>query len=305
MRFSFTRLDTYRRCPFQYKLRYQHHLPGQPRPGTRLALALHAALAAFYRDRTAMPHPDDLLRTFEAQWPDELAERDFRAIEEGRALLVDYFRRQGDAWPKVRFVEEPFRLELGRHVLVGTLDRVDELPDGTLRIVDYKTARTPPQAPDTFQLDIYQLGLAAKTGELASHIVFEYLRHGTQHVVEVDDRNIRPTLDRMGDVLAAVGSATMLPTALLGLPSPSRSRAWRQRGSSCSGSSQLRARAWRPHGRRSLMIYYSATAETAATRGEPRAPTARWPPHPHHTGPPARDAPRRWHSPPAKPSASV
>ena len=204
MRFSFTRLDTYRRCPFQYKLRYQHHLPGQPRPGTRLALALHAALAAFYRNRPCIPYPDDLLSPFDAQWPADISERDVRALEEGRGLLVDYFRRQSDAWPTVRFVEEPFRLELGRHTLVGKLDRVDELPDGSLQIVDYKTARTPPRAPDTFQLDVYQLGLVAKTGELASRIVFEYLRHGTQHVVEVDDRNIRPTLDRMGGVLAAV-----------------------------------------------------------------------------------------------------
>jgi RecB family exonuclease len=203
---SFTRLDTYRRCPFQYKLRYQHHLPGQPRPGTRLALALHAALATFYRNRPAMPYPDDLLSTFDAQWPAEMRERDVRAMEEGRALLVDYFRRQDDTWPTVRFVEEPFRLELGRHTLVGTLDRVDALVDGTLQIVDYKTARTPPKAPDTFQLDVYQLGLVAKTGELASRIVFEYLRHGTQYVVDVDDRNLRRTLDRMGGVLAAMES---------------------------------------------------------------------------------------------------
>src|SRR3954453_24265705 len=212
MRFSFTRLETYRRCPFQYKLRYQHHLPGQPRPGTRLALALHATLAAFHANRAAMPYPDDLLNAFDAEWPAELSERDVRAMDEGRTLLVDYFRRQGETWPTVRFVEEPFRLELGRHVLVGKLDRVDELPDGTLQIVDYKTARTPPRAPDTFQLDMYQLGLAAKTGELASRIVFEYLRHGTQYVVEVDDRNLRRTLDRMSTMLAAVeGDDTLAP----------------------------------------------------------------------------------------------
>src|SRR5260370_40115250 len=117
-------------------------------------------------------------------------------MDEGRALLVDYFRRQGDSWPQVRFIEEPFRLELGRYTLVGTLDRVDELPDGTLRIVDYKTARTPPQTPDTFQLDVYQLGLAANTGHLAAQIAFEYLRHGVQQVVEVADRNPRRPLAR-------------------------------------------------------------------------------------------------------------
>src|SRR2546430_3825681 len=37
-----------------------------------------------------------------------------RAMDEGRALLVDYFRRQGDSWPVVRFIEAPYRLELGR-----------------------------------------------------------------------------------------------------------------------------------------------------------------------------------------------
>ena len=67
MRFSFTRLDTYRRCPFQYKLRYQLHVPSQPRPGTRLALALHAALAEFYRDLSPMPWPENLLAAFDAQ----------------------------------------------------------------------------------------------------------------------------------------------------------------------------------------------------------------------------------------------
>jgi putative RecB family exonuclease len=127
---------------------------------------------------------------------------------------VDYFRRQGDIWPKVRYVEEPFRLELGRYTLVGTLDRVDELADGSLQIVDYKTARTPPQAPDTFQLDVYQLGLAAKTGELASRILFEYLRHGTQHVIEVDDRNVRHTLERVEAVVAAVESDDVLAPRL-------------------------------------------------------------------------------------------
>ena len=117
-----------------------------------------------------------------------------------------------EASEKVRLVEESFRLELGRYTLVGVLDRVDELPDGSLQIVDYKTARTPPQAPDTLQLDLYQLGLAAKTGQLASRIVFEYLRHGTQYVVEVDDRNLRRTLERVEAVVAAVeGDDTLAP----------------------------------------------------------------------------------------------
>src|SRR4051812_3567267 len=84
--------------------------PASPGRGTRLALAIHAALERFYCDLPAMPWPDQRLDAFDAQWPAEISERDARAIEEGHTLLVDYFRRQGDTWPKVRFVEESFRL---------------------------------------------------------------------------------------------------------------------------------------------------------------------------------------------------
>src|SRR5262249_13940758 len=162
----------------------------------RLGVALHAALATFYRDRRPVPWPDDLLAAFDAQWPTDLTERDVRAMDEGRALLVDYFRRQDDTLPGVRFIEAPFRLEVGGDTVAGRPDRADDLPDGTPRIVAYRPARPPPQTPDTFQLDVYQLGLAAKTGQLASQIAFEYLRHGVQQVVEVDDRNLRRTLER-------------------------------------------------------------------------------------------------------------
>ncbi|MBX5492407.1 MAG: PD-(D/E)XK nuclease family protein [Chloroflexi bacterium] len=210
MRFSFTRLATYRRCAFQYRCRYQLHLPAPPRPMTRLALALHAALATFYRHLAPTPRLDDLLLPYDAQWPDELIERDARAWNEGRALLIDYFQRHDGHWPRVLFTEVPFTLELGRYTLVGQLDRVDELPDGSLQIVDYKTTREPPQAPDPFQLDLYQLGLAAKTGRLAERVVFSYLRHGIDRVVPVDDRNLRLTLERVERVVAAVESDDVL-----------------------------------------------------------------------------------------------
>src|SRR5262249_37195277 len=75
---------------------------------------------------------------------------------------------------------------------------------------DYKTPLPPPQAPDTFQLDLYQLGLAAKIGQLASRIVFEYHRHGSQHMVEVNDRNLRHTLERVEAVVAAVEADDVL-----------------------------------------------------------------------------------------------
>lgn len=212
MRFSFTRLATYRRCAFQYRCRYQVRLPAPPRPMSRLALALHAALAAFYGELSATPRLDDLLLRYDAQWPDDAIDRDARAWNEGRGLLIDYFQRHDGQWPRVLFTETPFTLELGRYTLTGQFDRVDELADGTLQIVDYKTTRQAPETPDPFQLDLYQLGLAAKTGRLAERVVLDYLRHGVERVIPVDDRNLRTTLERVERIVAAVeGDDDLLP----------------------------------------------------------------------------------------------
>jgi RecB family exonuclease len=93
-------------------------------------------------------------------------------------MLRAYVERLGAKMPDTVYVEAPFELQLGPHVVLGRLDRVDETPDG-LEVVDYKTAEVPSESdglPDTLQLDVYQLGLQALSGRLARRVSYYYLR---------------------------------------------------------------------------------------------------------------------------------
>lgn len=90
--------------------------------------------------------------------PSEMME----AMGEGKEIIGSYVEAmQANPRPgKVLFVEKTLRLELNDFVLTGRLDRVDELPDGRLEILDYKTQRgevTAEEVASDFAMCCYQL----------------------------------------------------------------------------------------------------------------------------------------------------
>jgi len=46
---SFSKLSTYRRCGFQYRLRYVERIPSRPKTHFRFGGVLHSVLGRFYR----------------------------------------------------------------------------------------------------------------------------------------------------------------------------------------------------------------------------------------------------------------
>jgi len=57
-------------------------------------------------------------------------------------------------------VEREFAIEVGPHVVRGSIDRIDRMPDGSIEIIDYKTSREPATASevaDDVQLAVYHL----------------------------------------------------------------------------------------------------------------------------------------------------
>jgi RecB family exonuclease len=178
VRLSFSRVSAYRRCPYQYRLGWVERVPPPTRPYTRLANALHIALAAYHRPGAgSTPTLEILLGHYWGAWSGygPLSAYDERQRRTGEEILSRYFAGLGGVWPSTLYVEMPFEVQLGPHTLFGRLDRVDDSPRG-LEVVDYKTAETPSAPPDTLQLDVYSLGLETLVGQLPSVVSFYYLR---------------------------------------------------------------------------------------------------------------------------------
>ncbi len=66
------------------------------------------------------------------------------ALAEGRELLEAYIESHLASAPEAKtlYVEKQLRKDMGEFVLMGRIDRIDELPDGRIEIVDYKSGRS-------------------------------------------------------------------------------------------------------------------------------------------------------------------
>ncbi|MBI3549350.1 MAG: PD-(D/E)XK nuclease family protein [Elusimicrobia bacterium] len=205
MRFSPSRLDTYKNCPRQYKFRYIDRLP---RKGTtveaHLGTSVHKALELLY---AGLQHGKrmteaEVVAAYEDAWtkgaeqPMTFHNKSY-TLEDWRRLGVEcvtsYYRAHQpfDADKTVSVEgrlgfplqirdtdgggETPVRIE-------GYIDRLALGSDGVFEIHDYKTGKSLPTQADKdqdWQLAIYNIGvLEAWPDAPGVRLIWHYLRHG-------------------------------------------------------------------------------------------------------------------------------
>src|SRR6266481_2059128 len=181
MKLSYTALKTFQQCHFRYHLRYNRGLANKPRPTAQSSRALHGALHLFHQglksqseqDAALFPKTADsleaLLFYFKVYYDNPTRPLSESQYQEGREILTRYWEAHRGQFPTPYLLEEPFKLHVGPFLLAGRFDRVDETPEG-FEIIDYKLSQRSPLPPDPLQLEVYQLGFQAKTGEEAKKL---------------------------------------------------------------------------------------------------------------------------------------
>jgi len=148
---SFTRINTFRKCPLHYKLNFILNIPTPKTAALSFGSSVHAALEYYYAKQLAGVDlaGKDLIDVYKANWINEgydsLA-KEKRAYERGERYLLDYLEIHKNKTQSVYSVEQKFNSHLGqgseRIKINGKFDRVDLLPDG-IEIIDYKTSEKP------------------------------------------------------------------------------------------------------------------------------------------------------------------
>jgi putative RecB family exonuclease len=169
------------------------------RPADTAGSLVHRVLCDFFskvpewqRDR------DKLFQMFEDGWRD-LSPGYHRVpgVEvhhENSVRQLQNFADKFDIAARPFMVEPYFQEEIAPGILLfGRLDRLDEEPDGTLHIIDYKTG-TQPEEIDPGQLILYAILVETKLGRTVSKASFWYLDDGstwTMDFAEDDKRRAR------------------------------------------------------------------------------------------------------------------
>ncbi len=156
-----SRAADFKRCPLLYRLRAIDRIPEPPSPAAVRGSVVHAVLEDLYRLPAEQRTPQKAQRLLGRAWERVAASTAGAAefsgdevtalIDEAGVMLSRYFQLEDPRRFSPAAVEHRIDLHLPDGTpLRGFIDRVDVAETGAIRIVDYKTGKTPPEgSPET------------------------------------------------------------------------------------------------------------------------------------------------------------
>ncbi len=182
-----TRLLTWLDCPRRYRLTYlDRPAPpkGPPWAHTSLGTSVHTALASWWRLPPRQRTPDRGAVLVRQGWVREGFRDDAQSAEvrDRAAAWVRAYLEDVDPRTEPLGVERTVSAPTATLVLSGRVDRIDERPDGTVAVVDYKTGRRPPSDEDargSLALGVYAVAAARTLRRPCAVVELHHLPTGT------------------------------------------------------------------------------------------------------------------------------
>lgn len=189
-----SRTNDFKNCPLKFRFRVIDKLPEPPSVEALRGTIVHSVLENLFDDPAVERTPERAQELLEPAWEAHLSKapeatelfESQREMEQwlgsARPLIANYFKLENPS-----FLEPDARENFVNSVLPsglairGIIDRVDRAPNGQIRLVDYKTGKSPsPRFQDEaiFQMRFYATALYYSDGTLPARTQLIYLRDG-------------------------------------------------------------------------------------------------------------------------------
>ena len=217
-----SKITAFTNCPLAFRFSVVEHLPEPPSPAALKGTLVHRALELLFTECPPGSRSRDAAqKALDAAWRElqDGDELDGLRLDEAEtiAFLVDarvlvdrYLELEDPDGVRAIGLELNLSTEIDGVTVRGIIDRLDELDDGSLAVVDYKTGRAPRTEQSKSRLSgvqMYALMCEAELGRRPSVIRLLYLRDRIVISAAPTDQAMRGTRQRALGVWSAIERA--------------------------------------------------------------------------------------------------
>lgn len=171
---SYTAVETFKLCPLHYKLKYILKLPTAPTASQMFGNSIHQTVRDFYltdKDKKlkGKDEKEQVLKLLKSNWVSEGYEskdHEKESFKKAEVFLINYLNSDLHKNHNPILIEQPFTIKLDPTLkILGKIDRVDDLGNGEIEIIDYKTGANVPSQKEIdldLQMGIYALAAVDK-----------------------------------------------------------------------------------------------------------------------------------------------
>ncbi|MGZ5366699.1 MAG: RecB family exonuclease [Aeromicrobium sp.] len=220
-----SRAGDFMTCPLLYRFRTIDRILEPPNPAMVRGTLVHAVLEHLFDNPAPQRTLQHAIAMVPSQWGKLLAEHPALhdlfegdgAVDQAEwlasctAFLDNYFRMEDPQYlePDSRELKVSHDLETGL-TLRGIVDRIDVAPDGRIRVVDYKTGKSPNvrfEDKAMFQMKFYALVIWRTRGVIPTLLQLMYLGDGKLLRYEPDETDLIATERKLHALWAAIAAA--------------------------------------------------------------------------------------------------
>jgi DNA helicase II / ATP-dependent DNA helicase PcrA len=242
---SYSQLQSYRMCPRRYEFAFIKKLPQKMTVASAFGVSAHSALAKwgkmemeeglgtrdignkqtsmFGEEEKSTTHYSLLTTHLLKIWNESFIHNVYESKagadfdrSRGEVLMREFYTWWKKEQRKVVAIEKGFSIEVNGEVIKGRFDRVDELSDGTLRVIDYKTTmpRSKGAVDQDMQLSVYAMAAKETFGKEASELVMLYMHEEsiTEVVTTRSDSELKTAGKNIQLLAERIGSGDFAPT---------------------------------------------------------------------------------------------
>jgi len=237
--FSYSQLESFRKCPLEYKFRNIFRIPMRGKSVFSFGKSMHQTLHRFVLESLQLSSAeqkdlfgkktklgvlsfDDLLKIYEKEWISDwyestIAKKEF--YEKGKESLKQFYDDFIKNKPEVLLIdnepalEKNFNLKLNGDVFIGTIDRIDKLGDG-VEIIDYKTG-SPKKTlakDEKLQLMIYAVAAKKVLGLNPLRLTYYYLDDGTTCSFDLKEDDVENTEAEIREIMDKIKRSNFKPS---------------------------------------------------------------------------------------------